>query len=86
VEHSKAMFAGISCGATLLIAGVAAADPIAIVTTPENPSQTVGTDTMNQVMDIIGFVPIDDPICVGSQATAGCGAPTLQPKEACFPQ
>jgi hypothetical protein len=33
-----------------------------------------------------GFVPIDDPICVGSQATAGCGAPTLQPKEACFPQ
>jgi hypothetical protein len=33
-----------------------------------------------------GFVPIFDPICVGTQSAAGCGAPTLQPKEACFPE
>ena len=35
---------------------------------------------------IAGFVPLPTPVCIGAQESAGCGAPTVQPLEACLPE
>ena len=35
----------------------------------------------------LGYVPVTDPAirCIGAQGSASCGAPTVQPLEACLP-
>lgn len=41
---------------------------------------------MNEICPSSGYVALDHAVCVGAQESAGCGAPTVQPQEACQPQ
>ena len=57
---SQSSLRTVTFGCALLAGiGVAAADPIAIVTTKQNPAQLVGTSSMNQVMDqVLAELPL----------------------------
>jgi hypothetical protein len=93
VKHPKVRITSISCGLALLAgAGVAAADPIAIITTPEHPNELVGSDTLNQVMDItlasLPLTQINDYNGLGSSAgeralagSPNAGEPTCTPND-----
>lgn len=94
MKHPKVKLASLSCVLALLAgAGVASADPIAIVVTPENANQLVGSDTLNQVMDItIASLPltqINDWNGLGSSqgerqmaGSPNAGEPTCTPNDA----
>jgi hypothetical protein len=42
-------------------------------------------DAVSTIIRNAGFVPFPAAQCVGTQGSAGCGAPTVQPKTACQP-